>query len=353
MDRRAKFAFIATFFVFIAVIYSFVNPYYQLATKTFGLSVKELAFGKITAKHDGDVINILILGIAGGTHDGPLLSDSIMIMQYNLQKNTLVSIALPRDVWSASMDDKINSAYAYGENEEIGTGLERAKKEIGSVVNMPLHYSAVINFSKFKQLIDAVGGVDIKVEQSFTDDEFPIEGKENDECDGDPNYACRYETITFNAGINHMDGETALKFVRSRHAMGSEGSDFARNKRQQLVINGLKTKAISVIQSDLRKNEFEKTKKLYAAIDTLVLRDISNNEAAMIAKNIVIKKNLKQTNLKLSHDVFEVAEGNEYRGRYALIPLNNDVTAFHTYMKCLFEKQNEKICEEPIIGMMQ
>ena len=82
-----------------------------------------------------------------------------------------------------------------------------------------------------EKLIDEFGGVTIDVERDLVDPEFPIRGKE---------YVFpienRYEILRINAGVQHMDGELALKYARSRHALGIEGSDFARSKRQQKIL---------------------------------------------------------------------------------------------------------------------
>jgi anionic cell wall polymer biosynthesis LytR-Cps2A-Psr (LCP) family protein len=63
---------------------------------------------------------------------------------------------------------------------------------------------------------------------------------EHASCPGDPTNACVYETVHFDAGLQHMDGVRALMYARSRHAEGAEGSDFARSRRQQIIIVALK-----------------------------------------------------------------------------------------------------------------
>src|SRR5690606_17112238 len=87
---------------------------------------------------------------------------------------------------------------------------------------------------------DAVGGVDVNVERAFVDYEYPIEGREN----AYP-ISSRYKTLDFKVGMQHMDGQTALEYARSRHAAGVEGTDFARSQRQQKVITAFKDKVFS------------------------------------------------------------------------------------------------------------
>ena len=81
-------------------------------------------------------------------------------------------------------------------------------------MGQPVHYALLIDFSSFKKAIDVLGGVDVNVERSFDDFHFPIEGKENDSCNGDPTFSCRYEHVSFKKGWQKMDGDTALKFAK-------------------------------------------------------------------------------------------------------------------------------------------
>jgi LCP family protein required for cell wall assembly len=160
-------------------------------------------------------------------------------------------VSIPRDIWIPEIRAKINSAYYWGktgspyfDNKSDGGGIGLAKKMVEEVTGQPVQYGVVVDFSSFKDIVDALGGVQVDVENTFTDKLYPIEGKENDICGGDPTFACRYETVTFSPGPQTMDGETALKFVRSRHAEGTEGTDIAREARQQKVIDAIKDKVV-------------------------------------------------------------------------------------------------------------
>src|SRR3990167_7601650 len=230
------------FLVLLAIIYLLLTTsrYYRFLTETLKISPIKTLLSLDSLKTYDDQVTILILGIAGMNHQGGTLSDSIIVVNYNLQTNSLLTISLPRDIWSDTLQDKINTAYAYGEAKQKGGGLKLAKAEIGAVVGIPIQYATVIDFAKFKELIDLLGGIDIDVDQTFKDNQFPITGRENDECNGDTEFKCRYETVSFKKGSNHMDGKTALKFIRSRHADGAEGNDFARNRRQQKILAAIK-----------------------------------------------------------------------------------------------------------------
>jgi len=136
--------------------------------------------------------------------------------------------------------------YYWGNYKKEGGGLVLAKSVVEEVLGEPVHYGVVIDFSGFTKLIDALGGVEVEVERSFVDERFPIPGKENDECGGDLEYSCRYETVKFEAGKQWMDGATALKFVRSRHSEDEEeGTDLARGERQQRVLLAVRERILS------------------------------------------------------------------------------------------------------------
>jgi hypothetical protein len=134
----------------------------------------------------------------------------------------------------------------------------------------------VIDFSGFEQAIDLLGGVEISVERPFTDYEYPIPGRENADCSQPQErteltptsvqelitegkvsneqlpklvqeYPCRYEALQFTAGSQLMDGRTALKYVRSRHS-AEEGSDFARSRRQRLLLEAVVERLFSLGQ---------------------------------------------------------------------------------------------------------
>lgn len=193
----------------------------------------------------GGRTNFLLLGVAGGTHDGADLTDTIIFLSVR-SDGKIDMLSIPRDIWVPSMRAKINTSYHYGsEKQPDGGGFILAKSAVTEIIDQPIQFVAMINFANFEKVIDAVGGVDIKVERTLDDYQFPIAGKENDPCDGDPTYACRYEHLHFSAGLTHMDGATALKYVRSRHAEGDEGTDFARSKRQEKLLLALKDKLIS------------------------------------------------------------------------------------------------------------
>lgn len=170
-----------------------------------------------------------------GTGD---LTDTIMLASFDLVNRKITLISIPRDIWIEEIKAKINSAYHYG-------GIELAIKHISEITGQKTDYYALVNFDSFEKIINFLGGIEVRVVRTFDDYKYPIAGKEKDLCNGDRTYACRYEHLHFDAGLQTMDGLTALKFVRSRNSQGEEGSDFARSARQELIIQAVKDKILT------------------------------------------------------------------------------------------------------------
>lgn len=303
--------------------------YYLFITQTLKISPIKTLLSLDSLKTYDDQVAFLILGIAGRNHDGGTLSDSMIVANYNLQTNKLLTISLPRDIWSDTLQDKINTAYAYGEAIQKNGGLKLAKAEIGAVIGIPIQYALVIDFDKFKELVDLLGGIEIDVERSFTDRQFPIPGRENAPCAGDSDFKCRYETISFRKGVTHMDGATTLKYVRSRHAVGAEGSDFARNKRQQRVFEAIKNKLFL----EIKKLSLDHIKKIYRAFDTLLTRDVTNQQLAIIFKKIIFSRGFTRKEVILSQDFFITPDNNSYNGQYVLMPKAGNFSVIHQYIR--------------------
>lgn len=340
MTKKMKWTVFVVVGLVIILFIILIRPWYVFLTGSLKISPVKTLFSLSSIKKIDDQINIVILGIAGGNHDGPNLSDSIIVANYNFRTNFLSLINLPRDIWSSSLREKINAAYAFGEARNPGGGMKLAEVEIGTVVGLPIQNTVIIDFSEFSRLIDDLGGIDVNIENSFTDNQFPITGRENDSCSGDPNFGCRYESVTFRQGQTHMNGETALKFVRSRHALGNEGSDFARGKRQLIVIEAVKIKVSGI----LKTFNIDKVSRLYSSVNNLIKRDISNQDLAIVGKNILLGKNFQQKSFYLTEDLFETPDYSLYDGQWVLIPKNNDRQKLYKIIACFLKNHDEKTC---------
>ncbi len=182
---------------------------------------------------NNDRINFLLMGIGGPGHDGPYLTDTLIIASYKPSSQEAALFSLPRDMvvpYNGSYV-KINELYSIGKNKD-DQGGELAKKVVSETFQIPIDYYAVIDFDGFIKMIDSLGGIKVTVDRSFADYQFPT-----------ANY--KMQTVSFEKGEQKMDGLTALRFARSRHGNNGEGSDFARIKRQQKILLSAKEKISS------------------------------------------------------------------------------------------------------------
>lgn len=263
-----------------------------------------------------DRVNILVLGKSGPGHEGPDLTDTIILASISVSDKKINLIPVPRDVWIAEIRAKINSAYYWGKQKDREGGLVLAKSTVEEVLGIPIQYGVVVDFSVFREVINILEGIEVEVENSFTDTKFPVPGREADLCDGDPEYKCRYETIKFEKGLQVMDGETALKFVRSRNAVGDEGTDLARGKRQEKVIQGIVRKSFSpeTFLSPL------KIRALISLVGNYVETDIPENSLPIIARlGVGGRKSLESTGLP-ENLLINPKTSPQYDNLYVFIP---------------------------------
>ena len=174
-----------------------------------------------------DRINFLLLGQGGVGHEGPYLTDTIIFASLKPSTKELAMFSIPRDFYVKIPKNgwaRINSANSIGETTDYdGGGSAYTAKIIEDVFDQPVHYWLRVDFDAFQKIIDDLGGVNVCVDHSFTDEYYP-----------DENFG--YEPVEFEEGCQKMNGDTALKFSRSRHGTNGEGSDFARSARQQKII---------------------------------------------------------------------------------------------------------------------
>ena len=223
------------------------------------------------------------------------------------------------------MKDKINSAYHYGNLKEKGGGLVLAKAITEDVVGLPIQYAVVIDFSGFQKVIDEVGGIDVNVPTAFTDNAYPIPGMEHYSCPGDPTDACDLETVHFEAGLQHMDGARALIYARSRHAEGAEGSDFARSRRQQIIMLALKDK----LMNPASWFTFSRIEALPSLLASTTVTDMNLMQELRIGKKFVgvSESDIQRISFE---DHLDNPPASEYGGLYVLVPQTNwdDIHAY-------------------------
>jgi polyisoprenyl-teichoic acid--peptidoglycan teichoic acid transferase len=285
-------------------------------------------------------INILLLGMGGKNHDGGYLTDTIILASLDPVNKKAALTSIPRDL-SVPIEDmgwrKINSINAFAEKAEPGSGGLATSQAISDILDIPVDYYVRVDFQGFINVVDHLGGLDIDVENAFSDYAYPVRGRE----DAEP-YSSRFEHLRFEKGPQHMDGETALKFARSRHARGIEGSDFARAKRQQKIMEAAKDTVFTF------KNLFKP--KMIADIIGEFDDNISTNlkiwEIAKlwelfgdIEKQNIINKVLDNRSNGL------LVDSRSSEGAYILLPRNGDFSELQYFIKNIFSDGPAQIKE--------
>jgi len=325
----------------------------------------------VTTTKEGDV-NVLIMGIGGGEHEGPDLTDTIILASLHPDENRIDLISIPRDLYIESLKKKINHAYSIGQDKG-DKGILLARSTVNSVTGVRPDYTVVIDFSGFVKLVDLLGGIDVNVENTLDDYAYPVEGKEQELCsvteDGIASFSaqiatgsatefdvfpCRFKHLHVERGQNHMDGELALKFVRSRHALGAEGTDFARSKRQQLVIDAIRNKILSL-------GTLANPVKVIGMISILkdnIFTDIPDSQYDDFIKLAQKMKGSKITSYVIDEgDSYQGKPGllinpplTEFSGQWVLIPRigNSNFSEIKEYVGCILSGKECTITEEDI-----
>lgn len=183
--------------------------------------------------------NVLIIGVDATGESG--LTDTILIASLFHNEKKIVTVNIPRDtlVEYKSKRSKINELYGDAESFKAGSGATELAAFLSKELGVDIQYWALTNFQGSEKLVDIVGGIDVDVDNSFTDCEYPSK------------FYTYLPCQNFKKGVESMNGERALIYARSRHGNNGEGSDFARSRRQSIVIQALlqKVKNQNVFQS--------------------------------------------------------------------------------------------------------
>lgn len=180
-------------------------------------------------------LNILVLGIDTRPDGSEQNADVIILARLDLATGAMNSVSIPRDLLVSipgNGEGRINAAYGIGLEEDPDNrvnGVAKIRDTIEANFGVTIDEYVLINFDGFKEVVDSVGGIEVDVPTRIEDHEYPTE-----------DYGV--ETFIVEAGRQHMDGETALKYARTRHS----DSDDQRRERQMLVIEALLGKGQSL-----------------------------------------------------------------------------------------------------------
>jgi LCP family protein required for cell wall assembly len=260
-------------------------------------------------KPEPDRWDILILGIRGedqkdADETGAMLSDTMILLSYDKTTGKTSLVSIPRDLYVriyGSKKDKINTAYAVGLLRRNGIGF--TKKLVSRITGVYVDNVVVFDFSSFKQIIDDLGGVDIHLDQPFSEKQ-----------------QWGYE-FNLPAGDNHLDSEAALYYARSRFS----SSDFDRAQRQQKLIMAIKDK---ILELNLLKEPL-KTLGILNTIKSNINTDLSvwdTNSLMKLSKEFDgANENLKEYIITTENLVYQTYIETDIGHIYVLLPKGDNL----------------------------
>ncbi|MEU7674260.1 LCP family protein [Micromonospora taraxaci] len=218
-------------------------------------------------------MNIMMLGSDSRDpeSDSGSRTDTIIVAHLPKDRSSAQLISIPRDTWvnvpkssngRGGKDAKINASFAWG-------GVPLMVQTVEKFTGVRIDHVTMVDFAGFKEIVDALGGIEIDVEKGFTS-----------------NYALS-SNRTFNKGRQKMDGATALDYARERHAFAD--GDFTRIKHQQQVIKAILDKAASggTLANPAKLNSFVKATADAVAVDKkLNLLDLASEMRDLRSGNL-------------------------------------------------------------------
>lgn len=310
--------------------------------------VRQLVFGSnpeevntLTGQKDEEpnLMRILVLGIGGPGHEGSLLTDSIILATIDLDHKKVGMVSIPRDMAFPRANgtfEKINAVHAWEEQDHPGEGAVRTAQKFSDFFDINIDHVVRIDFRGFAAFIDAIGGIEVDVERSFVDNQYPT----SDE---------KWQTVSFKKGPQMMDGKTALIYVRSRHGSNGEGSDFARAKRQQLVMLAVRQKLLSLNTL----GDPAKLAKLYQAVTNHLQSDLSPWDAIKLAPLVQdFSADKIQTHVLTDAEDGELVAAN-INNNFLLFPRGNDWTRIKLIAKDPFSSEEDREKDAPQIAKVE
>lgn len=315
----------------LVILAIFIVSKVMMAAYNFiiGFDAKDVLFsmGAELEKDENEYTNIVLLGDGGHIRDGADLIDTIMVASIDYKKNAVSLLSIPRDYyvtenieWKGRINELYRNHKFQYENEDDLYGLFQTVA--GDITNLNIQYYIRVDFNAFVEIVDSIGGITIDVKEKIYDPYYPNETDNG------------YILFEIDKGIQEMDGETALKFVRSRKTT----SDFDRAFRQQQVLAALREKALS-LNILTKPNQL---KDLYDVVQNNLNTNMSIREIISLAgfANYFERDHLIS---KVIHDdpgqdggFLYTPERELYNGQFVLVPFSNSFSLIHKYADLIF-----------------
>ncbi len=263
-------------------------------------------------------INVLVLGRGGEGHSGANLTDTIMMVMIRPKEKRVAMLSIPRDLWVNTPkygESKINAVFSEAKNsgKSDEAAIDLVKQHVEDITGFKPNYYALIDFEGMREMVDAIGGIDVNVDTEFND---------------------TLHKIHYKKGGNHFDGEQAVMYSRARYADSGEGTDFQRADRQQDIIMAIKDKAMT---SEVLLNP-GKLSALSEQYQKNIITDISLMELSrlrVLAGDLSDDKTIKAVYSTAN----VLVSGKSSGGSYILKPKSGDWTETKAFAKNIFKDQ--------------
>jgi polyisoprenyl-teichoic acid--peptidoglycan teichoic acid transferase len=255
-----------------------------------------------------DRVNILVMGIDRRPGEAFISrTDTMMLVSVDPKTESVSILSIPRDLYVVLPGrgrDRINTAFVYGSagNNPAG-GATLAMQTVEYNLGVPVHHYALVDFSAVIRGIDTIGGIDVYVPYNINDPTFP-----------DMNYG--YDPLFIPAGLQHFDGELALKYARTRH----QDNDFYRARRQQQVVLAVRDKVLGLGIGELLRQ----APVLYQRLGEGIRTDMSLEQLISLAR---ILADIPKENIR--NEVLDENYVTSYRteaGASVLVPINESIS---------------------------
>ena len=214
---------------------------------------------------ESERVNILLLGIDKRPDESIARTDTMIVLSVDPASGQASMLSVPRDLWVTIPgygENRVNMSHYLGEKDGYpGGGPALAMKTLQYNLGVPLHFYVRVDFDGFRRIIDTLGGIDIDVPQAIEDPKYP-----------DMNYG--YDPFSIEAGPQHLNGDMALKYARTR---ATRGADFDRARRQQQVLLAIRQQALAV-------NVIPKLPELWVTMAGTVQTDLQLVDILELAK---------------------------------------------------------------------
>ena len=261
-----------------------------------------------------NVLNILLIGIDRRSRaESAYRTDIMILLSINPKTNKVLLTSVPRDLWVGG--GRINATY-------IQNGWEDLRDKFQEITGLKAQRFITTDFEDFKWIVDALGGVNVDVETTFTDTEYPEDKTKT------------YQTVHFTKGPEKLTGDLALKYARSRHGNNGEGSDWMRMKRQHIILKNMVT-AIQQPESQFYPMVVEKA---FTTVTTGKM-DTNLNLADAYYLWDFYKDHDKYSfdSLFLDSDYVYNPPMSDYGGAWVLAPKDKTYATFHAAVKARLE----------------